>query len=136
MGCDVRKLVWDGYPGSKVLGTDLLQDYLDLGHKFFKDAEITPIRFVSADVLSLPLSFEKPEAPILSTSEVTDLVQLRGSVTHVYTGAVFHLFDEPTQYEFALRLAMLSTRQSGAVIFGRHQGLNEAGMIPDPRAGM
>ena len=135
MGSDVRKLVWDGYPGYNVLGTDLLQDYLDLGHKFFKDAEHCPIRFISADVLSFPISTEKPTIPVISMSDVTDLTQLCGSVTHVYTGAVFHLFDEATQYEFALRLAMLSTREKGAVIFGRHQGLAEAGMIPDPRTG-
>ena len=62
---------------------------------------------------------------------VTDLTQLRGKLTHIYAGALFHLFDEAVQRALAFRLALLLKRDTGAVIFGRHQGLEEAGMIDD-----
>ena len=64
-------------------------------------------------------------------SDVKSLSELRGRITHFYTGALFHLFDEPTQYALALRVAALLKREPGAIVFGRHQGLAEAGYIDD-----
>ncbi|KAJ2978829.1 hypothetical protein NUW54_g11235 [Trametes sanguinea] len=64
-------------------------------------------------------------------STVTSLIQLRGALTHIYTGALFHLFTEEAQYELAVRLVTLLKKVPGAVIFGRHQGRREAGVIND-----
>ncbi|OCH85050.1 hypothetical protein OBBRIDRAFT_798569 [Obba rivulosa] len=129
-GTDVRKLVYDGYPGLNVFGVDLRLEFIDLGYKLFGDAESCPIHFFTADIFGAPVNFDPtPVAP--PSHLVKSLDQLKASVNHIYTGALFHLFDEPTQYSIALRLLTLLRRKKGAVIFGRHQGLSEEGLIDD-----
>lgn len=130
MGSDVRKIVADGYPAANVLGVDLRQEFLDLGYKLYGPSR--DIRFFTSDIFEVP--YPSPQdVPVDDTplSKATSLSQLRGRITHFYTGALFHLFDEPTQYALALRVAELLKREPGAVVFGRHQGLQKAGMIDD-----
>ena len=141
VGTDVRKLVRDGYPAANVFGCDLRPEYIELGHALFGDTPASsPIRFFTANVFDLPV--ESPRSGTSTTTAaaagdlgpgagiaVTDLAQLRGALTHVYTGALFHLFNEDAQRALALRLAVLLKREPGAVVFGRHQGLEEAGVI-------
>ena len=130
VGSDVRNLVTEGYPASRILGVDLRQQFLDLGHKLYGSS--FGIRFITSDIFAVPYPLPQ-NTPLDDTplAQVTDLTQVRGRVTHFYTGALFHLFDESTQYALALRIAVLLDRQAGAVVFGRHQGLEEAGMIDD-----
>ncbi|KZV98042.1 hypothetical protein EXIGLDRAFT_333064 [Exidia glandulosa HHB12029] len=134
MGTDVRKLAADGYPSSRILGCDLRQIFLDLGHKLYRDSEsgTCPIHFFTSDIFAVqvPLDLKSDPGP-LKISDVQDLSQLAGRVRHIYTGALFHLFDEETQKAIALRLALLLMREPGSVIFGRHQGLRDAGYIDD-----
>ena len=137
VGTDARKLVHDGYPAGRVLACDLRPSYITLGHALFADSPATcPICFFASDIFALPDS--PPSSPPLRSTPpnidpatVTDLAQLRGALTHIYTGALFHLFNEPTQRALACRLALLLSRAPGAVIFGRHQGLERAGTIDD-----
>lgn len=135
VGTDVRKLVHDGYPASQVLGCDLRPEYIQLGHELFGDASICPIRFFTSNVFDLPLPAEPSAADAIAAppdlAAVSDLGQLRGALTHIYTGALFHLFDEETQYGLAVRLVTLLKRRPGAVVFGRHAGLVEEGYIDD-----
>ncbi|KAI0777724.1 hypothetical protein BD413DRAFT_187497 [Trametes elegans] len=137
MGSDVRKLVQDGYPASHALACDLREEFIKLGYELYRDADTCPVRFFSANVFDfpLPLLLVEPAAhsagPGPDPTSVTDLAQLRGALTHIYTGSLFHLFDEETQYGLALRLGSLLKRTPGAVIFGRHQGLIEEGYIDD-----
>ncbi|KAI0826567.1 hypothetical protein BC628DRAFT_1419076 [Trametes gibbosa] len=142
MGTDVRKVVQDGYPANQVLGCDIRPEYITLGHELFADAGRSPIRFFTANVFDLspapsaaessPTAAPEDLEKLLSPSTViTDLAQLRGALTHVYAGALFHLFDEETQYALALRVAALLRRRPGAVVFGRHQGLEEEGYVDD-----
>ncbi|KAI0693936.1 hypothetical protein C8T65DRAFT_667456 [Cerioporus squamosus] len=134
MGTDVRKLAYDGYPASHILGCDLREEYIELGYTLFRDKETCPIRFFASNVFDLPAS---PPATGPDTSKaldiatVSDLSQLYGSLTHIYTGALFHLFDKESQYGLALRLARLLKHEPGAVIFGRHQGLENEAYIED-----
>lgn len=132
MGTDVRKLVADGYTASNVLGCELRSEYISLGHELFSSSPSScPIHFFSDDIFEAPPS--PPSAiPTVPFSEVTKLKELQGRVTHLYTGALFHLFDEKTQEAMARRIALLVQKQrSGVVVFGRHQGKKEAGMISD-----
>ncbi|EMD36214.1 hypothetical protein CERSUDRAFT_115159 [Gelatoporia subvermispora B] len=129
-GTDVRKLAYDGYPALNIFGVDLRLDFIDLGYKLFGDAESCPVHFFSADIFGAPINFDpRPVAP--PSHLVKTLDQLKASVDHIYTGALFHLFDEPTQYSIALRVVTLLKRKKGSVVFGRHQGLSEAGSIDD-----
>ena len=134
MGTDLRKLVFDGYPGSNVIGCDLRPEYVDLGYELFGDRDRCPIRFITGNIFDVsdnPAPTDVAEAGPRSLTSINDLAQLRGALTHVYTGALFHLFDEETQYKLAVRLALLVKRSPGTVIFGRHQGLKVEGMIED-----
>ncbi|KAH9933633.1 uncharacterized protein BXZ73DRAFT_46180 [Epithele typhae] len=132
MGTDVRKLVLDGYPATNVLGCDLRPEFIQLSHKFFSDSPVTcKIRFFADNAFDLPLGTTESEPPTEVPTEVTSLSQLQGALTHVYTGALFHLFNEENQYALALRVASLLKRVPGAVVFGRHQGLENAGTIDD-----
>ncbi|KAI0360631.1 hypothetical protein OH77DRAFT_1418615 [Trametes cingulata] len=131
MGTDVRKLVYDGYPASQVLGCDLRPEYIQLGYELFGDADKCRIRFFTSDVFKLPTTAEPTDSTAALPASVNDLAQLRGALTHIYTGALFHLFDKDTQYGLAVRLITLLKRQPGAIVFGRHQGLQEEGYIDD-----
>lgn len=124
MGTDVRKLVKDGYPAQNVFGSDLRQEFLDVGYDLYGDKESCGITFFSCDVLSAPAH---PEAPAPSSS----LAGLRGHISHIYTGSLFHLFDASTQFAIALRVVTLLKRDPGAIIFGRHRGSQRAGDIHD-----
>ncbi|KDQ57217.1 hypothetical protein JAAARDRAFT_131509 [Jaapia argillacea MUCL 33604] len=128
MGTDVRKLALDGYPARNILGCDLREEYITLGYKLFQDRKKSEIRFLAADIFDVPLTHKPSNA---DPTSATQLAQLQGSLTHVYTGALFHLFDEATQYAIAARVGVLLKREKGAVVFGRHQGLEDAGMIDD-----
>ncbi|RPD65543.1 hypothetical protein L226DRAFT_530884 [Lentinus tigrinus ALCF2SS1-7] len=134
MGTDVRKLAYDGYPASHILGCDLREEYIELGYTLFRDKDTCPIRFFASNVFDLPTSPPNTEAEAgksLDITTVADLSQLYDSLTHIYTGALFHLFDKESQFGLAIRLARLLKRQPGAVIFGRHQGLEQEGYIDD-----
>jgi len=132
MGTDVRKLVSDGYPASNVLGCDLRQGFIDAGYSLFQDKETCKIHFFTSDIFEVPATISTTPALLSDLSSITDLRQLEGSIDHFYAGALFHLFDEPTQYAIAIRIAgTLLKRKEGSVIFGRHQGLHEEGMIAD-----
>lgn len=133
VGTDVRKLVLDGYPPHKVLASDLREAYISYGHELFADSPTTcPIHFFTSDIFDIPVnnapSSSKAE---VKPAEVEALWQLAKKVDHLYAGALFHLFDEATQYAIAIRVAMLLKRHKGSVVFGRHNGLEKEGLIAD-----
>lgn len=130
VGTDVRRLVFDGYPASNVLGCDLRQSYIDQGHELYRDADTCGIRFFTSDVFDIPVR-QAAVTNALPLSDVTAFSELQNRVTHLYTALLFHLFDEASQYAIAIRVATLLRRQSGAVIFGRHQGMPRASLITD-----
>ncbi|GJE92394.1 S-adenosyl-L-methionine-dependent methyltransferase [Phanerochaete sordida] len=132
MGTDVRKLVADGYPAARVLGCDLRAEFPALGHKLFGDADSCGIHFFADDIFAVPDALPAHDAAgPLDVAAVTDLKQLYGHVDHFYAGALFHLFDEATQHALALRVARIVKHTPGTVVFGRHQGLEQAGYIED-----
>lgn len=133
MGTDVRKLVLDGYPASNILGCDLRREFIDAGYKLFQDQPTCKVHFFTSDIFEVPSSLSSSPTPSdVNLENVTDLIQLQGKIDHFYAGALFHLFDEATQYAIAIRIAgVLLKRKEGSVVFGRHQGLFEEGMIAD-----
>jgi len=128
MGTDVRNLAYEGYPASQIVGSDLLETYLSLGHELYKDKDTCKSKFIAADVFDLPPTLSSSPR-LLNLDSVSKLDDLAGSITFIYTGSVFHLFDAPRQKGLALRLLRLWTREPGAIIFGRHQGKTEEGLM-------
>lgn len=157
VGTDVRKLILDGYRAANVAACDLRSTFIDIGRDkergLFRDADSCEITFFAADILELSLSrssgrqsvkratLRETAAAALDAGATFGLESLKGCLNHVYTGALFHLFDEDTQYAIALRVALLldlkqrgeegTASKAGCVVFGRHQGKEEAGVIDD-----
>ncbi|KDQ07810.1 hypothetical protein BOTBODRAFT_119548 [Botryobasidium botryosum FD-172 SS1] len=133
MGTDVRNAVYEGYPASQIVGSDVVERYLTLGKELYNDKETGKIKFIAADVFDLPSA--PPTAPRLSNVDgVTQLDDLAGSFTFIYIGSIFHFFSAQKQKELALRLLRLWTREPGAIIFGRHQGREEEGYLAQDHA--
>jgi len=122
MGTDVRKLVFDGYPAANVIGCDLRQEFIDLGYELYNDRDTCAIRFVVDDIFKAgtPASSHPPLA------QVTQLSQLQGRVSHFYLGALFHLYNEETQFAIALTVGKLLRKQKGSISFGRHVGVEDS----------
>jgi len=148
MGTDVRKAAYDGYPAENIIGCDLHAEFLHLGHQLYDDASNCKISFFAADIFDVQSSetspADSPEGarPAYATPKklmsgerksgsgvFSNLRELRGKVTHIYAGLLFHLFDEDAQTHLAECLAMLLCRQPGAIIFGRHEGREQSGTI-------
>lgn len=135
VGTDVRKLVADGYPANNVFACELRRSFIDLGYELFNDLDSSNIHFFDADIFTLPVKIEGPTdsycGTIYSASRTQTWPSLLNKMDHIYAGALFHLFDESTQFALARRLAILSTRSRGAIVFGRHQGRDVEGLLDD-----
>ena len=108
VGTDVREFLLDGGDANgsnKIVAIDLRQDFIDLGQDLYKGP--TPnIEFRTANLLE----------------PGTKLDDLKGKVNLLYTGAVFHLFDEQQQRVFAEAIATLLATSGEVVVFGTHRG--------------
>ena len=95
----------DGFPAGNLLGCDLRQDFIEAGYKLYQDKETCPITFFTSNIFDLSIA---PSTEVSTTPlrEVKSLEDLKGRLTYIYTGALFHLFDEDTQYALAYRLAL------------------------------
>ena len=128
MGTDPRKFVADGYPATNVYGCDLHQGFIDLGYKLYGDKESCEITFFAADMFSLlDCSVSANGAEEIGEHRSATLHSLAGSVSYLYGGLLFHLFDEPTQTQVARVFARLICRKPGSIIFGSHIGNIPAG---------
>lgn len=117
----------DGFPASRAVGTDIYPAFFDLGHKIWNDADSCSIKFISGDVFALPSS---PPPP---TSSLSKLEDLQGKAKYIYTGAVFHLFDEAAQEKMARKVAALANwKGKGTFLFGMHVGAENVGLRFDP----
>ncbi|KIJ51162.1 hypothetical protein M422DRAFT_58802 [Sphaerobolus stellatus SS14] len=132
MGTDVRKLAKDGYPAKAIIGCDLRKIFIEAGYKLYNDSPASlGINFIEGDIFAVPFSEADVPVSTKTPAEISSLGELQGGVTYIYTGALFHLFDEDTQFALALQLVRLLTREKGAIIFGRHQGKDQESLIDD-----
>ena len=133
VGTDVRKLAKDGYTAQNIVGCDLRDTFIESGFKLFHDKETCGINFFSDDI------FELSPTPATTLGQLTKpfnesrrLEDLKGRLSHVYTGALFHLFTEEPQYAIAIRLIrLLKEDESNCVIFGRHLGREFESIVKD-----
>ncbi|TCD65128.1 Mitochondrial ATPase complex subunit atp10 [Steccherinum ochraceum] len=131
MGTDVRKLAFDGYPATNIIAFDLRQEFIDLGFKLYHDRETSKIRFFPGDIFTV--SPGTVDVKPVEFSKATKLTQLKSRVNHFYLGALFHLYDEETQYAIALAVATLLKHEKGSIVFGWHQGQEREGMLDDEK---
>lgn len=123
----------DGYPAEQAIGCDVLPGFLELGHQLWRDKETSPIKFIADNVFNIPdptqLSSKNLDVP---PSDIKGLEDLTGRVRFLYTHSVFHLFNQEKQAEMALKLATLSSRTPGSIIFGGHIGAEMMGFTSGP----
>src|ERR1700761_9762694 len=83
--------VFNGALAENLYGSDLRQEFLELGYKLFNDRATLKSKFIAADVFD-PSS---------------GLLQLKGQLSIVYAGAFFHLFVYDEQVAVAKRILEL-----------------------------
>nr|POE63742.1 methyltransferase trt5 [Quercus suber] len=89
-GTELRKLVFDGVPPQNCVGTDLRQEFFELGYELYRDRErMAGARFFAADIFD---------------AESAELAALDGRVDVVCAGSFFHLFDLEGQTRIAERV--------------------------------
>jgi len=128
-GADVRKAAQDGWPASRIVATDIVPEFWNLGHKLFRSSVASfSATFIRADLLD-PAQFS-PGPPARDSPDLANLSslnQLRGHVTAIHVSALFHLFSEEKQRSLALALGSLLAPVRGACIFGWSTGIAEVG---------
>jgi hypothetical protein len=97
---------YDGAPPENLYGTDLRQEFIDLGYDLFQDRETLKSTFIAADAFD-------PQSP---------LKQLNGRMSIVYAGSFFHLFDWDGQFAMAKRVVELLKPEPGGMLLGRQVG--------------
>lgn len=110
-GQDLRKLVSDGAPSEHLYGSDLRQDFWDLGYELFQDGRALKSRFLAADIFD----------------ENSSLQELDGKVDILYASSFLHLFNLELQHNICERIVRLLKPKAGSILLGRQVGHVEAG---------
>jgi SAM-dependent methyltransferase len=111
VGQDIRKLVYDGAPAENLYGSDLMQDFLDIGYDLFLDKDTLNATFIAADIFD--------PGP--------NLKQLNGTIDIVHAASFFHLFGYQQQVVAAKQIVALMKPKAGGVIVGQQIGNVNAG---------
>ena len=106
-GVELRQLAADGAPGSNLIGTDIEQDFLDLGYKLFKDRDTFAARFIAGDLLN---------------AESHSIDAINGQVDIIHASRLFHLFGWDDQVKLGVRLVAFFNPEADALIVGTQVG--------------
>lgn len=111
-------------------------DFWRLGLELFMSKRETfTVPLVAGDVFDP--AFIPPASPLYSAPgtprpdlhALKTLAPLRGHVSAIHAGMLFHLFDEDKQQQLAHILAGLLSPEPGSLIFGSHIGKREKGSV-------
>ncbi|CAK7203581.1 hypothetical protein SEUCBS139899_006318 [Sporothrix eucalyptigena] len=118
-GYVLRQLAADGAPTANLVGSDLEQQFLDLGYELFRDRETFGGSFVAGDMLS-----DEKDAPGHDR-----LAALDGTFDIVHAASFFHLFSWEDQVRLGERVVRFfrpagTATNSGQprLLFGRQVG--------------
>ncbi|KAI9701332.1 MAG: hypothetical protein M1820_006554 [Bogoriella megaspora] len=112
----LRKMNFDGAPASNLYGSDLRQDFIELGFDLFLDKSTFGAKFLVAD------AFETD----------TELTELEGTIDIIHSSSFFHLFDRETQVKLGKRIVSLLKPEKGSLLFGRQVGWLDRREKPHP----
>ncbi|KAI1325180.1 hypothetical protein F5Y16DRAFT_276124 [Xylariaceae sp. FL0255] len=119
----LRRLAFEGVDTTRLYGTDLHDEWFDLGYDLFRDRETMKATFVAGDML-LP-DDEYASSQLAKT--------LNGKITIAHAANFFHLFTLDAQLVICERIARFFRNQSDtkqpAVLFGTHVGTATAGEV-------
>lgn len=111
VGQDIRKLASDGAPSENMYGSDLQQEFMDIGYDLFLDKSTLKSTFIAADILN-------PES---------GLKQLEGQIDIIHAASFFHLFDWDESVTAMKQAVRLLKAKPGSMLVGRQIGNAEAG---------
>ncbi|KAI1120149.1 hypothetical protein F5Y10DRAFT_139700 [Nemania abortiva] len=114
-GQDLRQLVFDGVPSSRLIGLDIAEPLMEVGYDFFRDRGAIESEFLVADV------FEGSAQPQWAKLE-------KRGIDVVHCSAFFHLFPLDQQLAAARQIGKLMKK--GGVIVGRQIGSERPGDVP------
>lgn len=110
-GYVLRQLASDGAPAGNLVGSDLRQEYIDLGYELFRDRATFGARFLAGDMLA--------------ASDLA-LAPLDGTVDIIHAASFFHLFSWADQVRLGARLVrFFKADAEPALVFGRQRGARE-----------
>ncbi|KAG2363519.1 hypothetical protein BDR07DRAFT_1226471, partial [Suillus spraguei] len=138
-GNDARKAVADGWPITRIICTDLRQEFWDLGHVLFRSTPTSfPSQFIAGDFFDP--TFLSSESRLtsrspLDLSSVASLNDLHGEVTAIHASSIFHLFSAEQQASLVRAVAALLSPVPGSIIFGAHVGLPKKGIMREEMFG-
>ena len=103
-GQDIRRLMFEGVPSSRLTGIDVTDAFIELGFQLFQDRVELRDRFLIADV----------------TEELP--AELSGKFHIIYCGMFFHLWGWEDQKIISKRVIKLLNLEKGSMIFGFQLG--------------
>ncbi|KAF2729378.1 hypothetical protein EJ04DRAFT_73850 [Polyplosphaeria fusca] len=106
VGQDIRKLAQAGAPSENMYGSDLEQEFMNIGYDLFRDKSDIKATFIAANILD-------PDS---------DLRRLDGKIDIVHAASFFHLFSWEESVKACSRVAMLLKPQPGGIVVGRQIG--------------
>lgn len=118
IGQDIRKLLLDGAPASKIYGSDLLPAFIDTGYALFRDESTFP-----RDHFIAP-------ADAFDVAGSNALARFDGRVSILHISAVFHLFGLEMQRRLARRVLKLMSHTKKCLVLGGQTANVEAGEYP------
>lgn len=116
LGQDVRKLVHDGAPSQNVAGLDLNQQFLDLGHQLFRDAD-SDLTFMQADILDGGDGGDGGDGSRWACER-----GMREAIDVIHLGMLLHMFNWEQQVQAFRNIIRMSNPVKGSLILGEAAG--------------
>ncbi|GES66574.1 methyltransferase trt5 [Aspergillus terreus] len=121
-GQELRQLIFDGAPPTNLYGTDIQQDFLNLGYELFLDRAILPeSQLIAADVLD---------------KESALFARLSGQINVVYISLFLHVFQYKKQVTVIQNILDLLPAEPGALIVCRVTACRDQGVLNATRERM
>jgi SAM-dependent methyltransferase len=117
-GQDIRALAVDGALSQNLYGSDLYQEFWELGYALFNDKDRLHSPFIQVDLLSADGGLPG------------GLKELKGKVDVLYAGSLLHLFDYEEQVKVCELIIELLRPVKDSVVLGRQVGNVVAGETP------
>jgi hypothetical protein len=108
MGQALRQLAFHGADTTRLYGSDLQAEFIELGYDLFRDRDTLKATFTTGDMLD-PAD--------------QGLAKLDGKITMIHAQSFFHLFSREEQLRVAERMVRLFRADTkDAMVYGRHIG--------------
>ncbi|KAI9490245.1 hypothetical protein BDB00DRAFT_875562 [Zychaea mexicana] len=113
-GTDLRRLMFDGYPGDRLYGIDLNKHYIESGYDLFRDRATCPITFIAGDILSTTAT----TTPTSISSTINNKFTQKAGV--VYTGSMIHLLSLDQLHTLIHHISTHLLDPAGGIFIGTH----------------